>query len=86
MKGFAVNISLVEGDRAPRYDESGMELACEGVIITEQGTVGNLPIVDFKMRGPDGKFYLLVLSGRIVNAISAAVRGVNMRNHGVEEP
>jgi hypothetical protein len=77
---------MVEGDRAPRYDEAGMELVCEGVVITEQGTQANLPIVDFKMRGPDGKFYLLVMSGRIVNAISAAVRGANKRNHGVDEP
>ncbi len=87
MSAFDVNIQMVEGDVAPRYDhERGEELRCEGVVITEQGTKANLPIVDFKMRGADGKFYLLVLSGRIVNAISAAVKGANMRNHGTEEP
>jgi len=80
-----VSIEIVEGSVAPKYT-MGVELSCEGVVITEQGTEGGLPIVDFKLRGPDGKFYLLVFSGRIVNMISAAVRGTNVRIHGKEEP
>lgn len=81
-----LSIRLVAGKDAPRYNEAGFELVCEEAIITEQATVNNLPIVDFKMRGPDGKMYLLVLSGRIVNGLARAIRGVNMRIHGVEEP
>ena len=81
-----VHIRLIEGNMAPRYDEAGTEMRLEEVVITEQGTQSHLPMLDFKMRGQDGKLYLLVLTGRIVNAISAAVRGVNMRIHGREEP
>lgn len=80
-----VTIHLVEGKTAPRYD-TGTELQLEAVIITEQGTKAGLPMVDFQMRGPDGKLYLVVLTGRIVNGISAAVKGINKRIHGVEEP
>jgi hypothetical protein len=80
-----LNIDIVEGDRAPRYDE-GTELACVGATITEQATEGNLPIVDFRMRGPDGQLYVLVLTGRIINALSGAIKGINLRNHGKEEP
>jgi hypothetical protein len=80
-----LKLKIIEGDTAPRYDV-GTELTLEEVVITEQGTVAGLPIVDVKMRGPDGEFYLLVLTGRIVNSIAMAVRGINMRNHGKEEP
>lgn len=80
-----LKIRLVEGSVAPRYDE-GQELTCQEVIITEQGTQENLPLIDFKMRGPDGKLYVLVLTGRLVNMVSAAVKGVNQRIHGIDEP
>ncbi len=80
-----INISIVPGDTAPRYPD-GTELVCEGVTITEQGTMEHLPIVDFKLRGPDGKFYLVVMTGRIVNAIAASIRGINERNHGTPTP
>lgn len=80
-----LTIHMVEGKVAPRYDE-GTELVAEAAIITEQGTQANLPIVDLNLRGPDGKRYLVVLTGRIVNMISAAVKGANKRNHGIEEP
>jgi hypothetical protein len=80
-----LEIEIVKGKLAPRYS-SGTELVCEGVVITENGTVSDLPIVDFKMRGPDGKFYLLPLTGRLVISLAAAVRGVNLRNHGTEDP
>lgn len=85
--GSAVTIRLVAGDTAPRYEgQGGAELKCEEVVITEQGTKESLPIVDFVMRGPDGQLYLLVMTGRIVNMIASALRGVNMRNHGIAEP
>ena len=82
----ALSIRLVAGKVAPRIDEAGKELTCEECVITEQGTVANLPMVDFRMRDADGTLHLLVLSGRMVNMLSAAIRGVNMRIHGVEEP
>lgn len=76
-----VKIDIIPGKQAPRYGE-GTELTCEGVVITERGTEGGLPIVDFKMRSPDGSFYLLCFTGRIVTSIAAAVQGINFRNHG----
>jgi hypothetical protein len=84
-----VKITLVPGNVAPKYlDEEPrrQELFIDEVIITEQGMQSGLPMVDFKLKGADGKTYLFVLSGRMVNAISATVRGVNFRNHGVDEP
>lgn len=83
--GSHAKIRLVAGTVAPRYDH-GTELALDEVVITEQGTEGRLPIVDLKMRGPDGKVFVLVVTGRILNGISAAVKGVNLRIHGKAEP
>lgn len=80
-----LKLEFVQGKQAPLYPE-GTELTCEKVVVTEQATESNLPIVDFVMRGPDGKLYLLVMTGRLVNMVSAGVKGVNSRNHGVEEP
>lgn len=80
-----LSIEMIPGDVAPRYPE-GTELSCEKVVITEQGTESKLPIVDFVMVAPDGKKYLLVLTGRLINGIAAAVQGSNLRNHGVREP
>jgi hypothetical protein len=79
-----LKIECVPGNVAPKYSE-GTELVCEKVVITEQGLESGFPIVDFVMRGPDGKLYLLVLTGGLVNMVSSAIKGTNMRNHGREE-
>lgn len=79
-------IKLVAGKQAPKHYDCKDELVLEEVIITEKGTESDLPLVDIVMVAPGGEKFLLVLTGRILNGISAAVRGVNMRNHGVEEP
>ena len=80
-----LNINLVKGKDGPKYDNT-IELNCIEAVITEQGMESGLPFVDFVMEDRDGKKYLLVLTGRIVNMVSAAIRGVNLRNHGIEEP
>lgn len=80
-----LNISIVPGDTAPRYD-TGVEASLSHVTITEQGTQARLPIVDLVAKLPDGTQVLIVISGRHVCALAAAVRGINLRNHGVEEP
>lgn len=80
-----LKITLVQGDVAPRYG-TGMEVKCEEIVITEQGTQANLPMVDFKLRGPGGHFFLLVLTGRQVNALAAIIKGINTRIHGDPEP
>lgn len=82
-----ITINLVPGKVAPRYEDRNMqELKLTDVTITEQGTQENLPMLDLILHGPDGKRYLAVITGRIANMISTAVKGVNMRNHGKEEP
>lgn len=82
-----IAIKLCPGIVAPRYEAgTRTEVECGEAVITEQGTVNNLPIVDLLLDGPDGKKYLLVLSGRTMLAIAAALRGVNQRNHGTPEP
>ncbi len=80
-----LDIQIISGNTAPRYDQ-GQELICEGVVITEQGMQSGLPLVDFKLRDKDGNFYLMVMPGRLVNALSAAIKGINKRIHGIEEP
>ena len=88
MPANMVKIELVPGSVAPRYghDTQRVEVELESVVITEQGMQSGLPLLDFKLVGPDGKLYLLVMTGRIANMISAAVKGVNLRNHGQAEP
>lgn len=82
---MSASIKFVPGTVAPKYLDA-YELTLEEVVITEQGTESRLPIVDFVTRMPDGKKVVLVLTGRIVSGIAAAVKGVNMRNHGTEDP
>lgn len=84
MSNYA-KVNMVQGFLAPKYP-TAQELNLDNVNITEQGTEAKLPIVDFVMTGAHGEKYVLVLTGRIVNMISAAVKGANMRNHGIEEP
>lgn len=78
-------IKFVKGSVAPRYP-NGTELQLDHVSITENGMESGLPMVDIVMRGPGDELFLFVTTGRIINAISAAVKGVNVRCHGKEEP
>lgn len=90
MLGIGLPIEInPDKKQAPHYlarDGFVGELRVNKVVITEMGTVENLPIVDFVVQTTNGEKYLMVLTGRLVNAISAAVRGTNLRNHGREEP
>jgi len=79
-------IEIKEGDTAPRYKEGDVEVTIDKVVITEAGMGSGLPLIDFQMTDADGKIHFAALSGRVVNMISSAIKGVNMRNHGTEEP
>lgn len=81
----AISMTSIPGDVAPRYDQ-GTEIDCVAIVVTEQGTEANLPIVDFKCVGPNGEAYLMVLTGRMVNAIAVYVAAINERNHGTKTP
>lgn len=80
-----LDLHIVQGAFAPVYTNT-TELVLECVNVTEQGTEAHLPIVDFKMKSPQGEEFVLVLTGRMVNMISSAIKGVNLRIHGKEEP
>jgi hypothetical protein len=88
MSETQLSIELLQGNFAPRYSKevSERKLDCKKVVITENGMVSGLPLVDFQLVDKDGNEYFFAITGRLVNMISAAIRGVNMRNHGCEEP
>lgn len=86
MSHTQVAMDLVKGKIAPRYPMETPELSIDRVVITEQGTEGNLPIVDFQMSDRKGNKYFAAITGRIVLTVASALRGVNMRIHGTEEP
>ena len=79
-------VELLPGNIAPRYTIDDCELSINKAVITEKGMQSGLPLVDLQMKDADGNINYTALSGRIVNAISAAIKGVNLRNHGTEEP
>ena len=86
MSATHVKIHLMPGCPSELYDEPAEPLDCDDVVIKEKATAANLPTVDFRCRGSDGKLHTLVLTGRVVNAIATAVRSMNVRTHGTEEP
>lgn len=81
-----LNIQIIKGNVAPRYVNGSTELTINKAVITEKGMQSELPLVDFQMTDEAGNIYFTAISGRLINALSAAIKGVNLRNHGTEEP
>jgi len=80
-------MQIKEGREAPRYNlEDVKKLTMIKAVITEQGTSEGLPVVDIVMIDESGKEYFFMTTGRIINGISSAIKGVNTRIHGTEEP
>jgi hypothetical protein len=80
-----VTISLIPGTVAPRGDNAvGVDLTA--AVITEQGMASRLPLVDLHLVDHEGNRFVATTSGRMLCAIAAAIRGVNVRNHGKAEP
>lgn len=71
---------------APRYKADDTQLELEEVVITEKATESGLPLVDLVLRDKGGHLHYAMVTGRILNAVSAAIKGCNLRNHGKEEP
>jgi hypothetical protein len=86
MSATFVKIEIVEGKIAPRYPETSKMLQLEKSVITENGMESNLPLVDIVLKDQEGNEFFFMVSGRIINALSAAIKGINLRNHGCEEP
>lgn len=81
-----LHIKLQPGDLAPRYPSNVSPLDCQDVVITERGTASGLPLVDFRFKDDQGREFFFAVTGRLVISLAAAIRGVNLRNHGKEEP
>lgn len=80
-----LHIRIVPGVLAPRY-EDGTAADLEQATITEQGMASGLPLVDLHCRDGNGHEIIVVTTGKLLLSLAAAIRGVNLRNHGVEEP
>lgn len=76
-KGTSVEINLVEGSIAPRYEASSTELVLKKAVITKKGMASGLPLVDIVMQDSKGNEYFFMASGRIMNMIASAVRGAS---------
>jgi len=86
-KGMTLPIKLIPGDDSPRYDPAEWtEIELKEAIITEQAMGSGLPLVDLTFEDSDGKKFYAMASGRIMNALASAIKGVNLRNHGKMEP
>lgn len=84
------NVKLIKGRKAPTYYQNDQhavkgQLNCIQVNVTEKGAQGDLPMVDFILKTSTGDKYLFATTGRLVNSLAAVLKGVNLRNHGVEE-
>lgn len=82
----SASIKLNPGNFAPRYTADDVQLELEEVVITEEGTRNGWPLVDFVMKDKAGKKHFFMVTGSIAQMIAGAVRGVNVRIHGKEEP
>lgn len=71
---------------APRYTDATKRLELKEAIITEMGMESDLPLVDLKLTDSDGNEYFAMVSGGLLNGLSASIKGVNLKNHGAEEP
>lgn len=86
-EGTALKIKINPGDVAPRYERDIRELKIDSVVITEQGMESGLPLIDFQLTDAEtGKPYFVMVSGRLITSLSAAIQGVNLRNHGKIDP
>lgn len=78
-------VKLVEGDVAPKYEET-TPLTIEEVVVTEKGMASGLPLVDLVCRDSNGRRFLIVTTGKVICTLAGVIRGVNFRNHGKAEP
>lgn len=82
-----LKIKLNPGKVAPRYEPDKIkQLEVHTAVITEQGMVSGLPMVDIQMTDTEGNEYFFMITGRLINGLSAAIHGANVRNHGEAEP
>lgn len=78
----SLEINLLKGSVAPRYEAKIKELKIKKAVVTENGMQSNRPLVDLQLEDSLGNKFYAVLSGGLCQNLGAAIDGVNMRNHG----
>jgi len=81
-----LTIKFEQGDIAPRYTDKVKQLEVHTAIVTEKGMVGGKPLVDFQIKDTDGNEYFFMITGSLCQMLGKAIDGVNLRNHGTENP
>jgi len=86
-----MKIQILEGNVAPRYTARIIKTAVDNVVVTEEGmkrpgTKKGFPLVDFQLSDDYGNNYYLAVTGSHLLMLAAAIKGINLRNHGEEEP
>lgn len=81
-----LEIEVVPGNKGPSYPQQTVGLNIVKAVVTEQGTENGLPIVDLILEDVAGNRYMAMTTGRLINSLSAVIKGTNKRIHGIEEP
>jgi hypothetical protein len=76
-------IKLIEKEDVEQFPCKGLEL--QEVFVVEGSTRSGLPTVIFRFKHQH-EYFEFETTGRIVNGISAIVKGSNLRKFGAEEP
>ena len=81
-----LEIMIKPGKMAPRYNpRNTRELKVHAAVITEEGSSSGLPRVDLQMKDEEENDYFFAITGRFINSLSSAIKGVNQRLHNTEE-
>lgn len=78
-------IQIIDGQIAPRYLASTIEVTVTKAVITTQGTVEENPIVDIQGIDSEGQEYFLSMTGRIFINLSSAIEGAAQRQHPMSD-
>jgi len=72
-----VKITIAQSiDEAPTYGEETIPLVIEKCIIVKDGMVSGKPSVDLQMVDPEGKKYLVMATGSILEMVAQTIRSV----------
>jgi hypothetical protein len=78
-----VNVQILDKpEDAPNYDESVTMLKVDKALIVCNGTVSGKPTVDLQMVDADGKKYLVMATGGIMEMLGSSVAGARQRTDG----
>lgn len=72
----SINVKIVEEpSQAPAYGPDTELLRVTEAIVVANGTVSGLPTVDIQMVGTDGKKYLVMATGAVVEMLAGVIAG-----------